>query len=304
MRGGFRKKIVVFIALSYSAALFADIAALYGWLPLISWGFIRMWSPTLSAVLCLAIFRESVSPSLKKYVGLSTRMLKLYLVSPLIVYVALGIYIVLTLSLSFFDFSAYIELLAKEIAEASNLAEEQAIRLAEITAYTQIASTYIVAITVNALFALGEEIGWRGYLYDLLGSRPTIATILAMGAIWGLWHASTIVLLGYNYQFNRLTGVMLFTALTVLLTYPHILLTDRAKGSVLPASSLHGAINALWGLTVFTTRLPRELGEIVLGLGFTGVASWVVVDIVLHVIVKKVVEPRLRRASFQVSRNV
>ncbi|MEM3747479.1 MAG: hypothetical protein QXN67_08445 [Thermoproteota archaeon] len=79
---------------------------------------------------------------------------------------------------------------------------------------------------------------------------------------------------------------MLFTALTIFFTYPQLLLSDRVGKSVLPASSFHGAINAVWGLTVFATRLPRELGEIVLGIGFTGIASWMVVDVILHLTVK------------------
>ncbi|MBO3798859.1 MAG: CPBP family intramembrane metalloprotease [Candidatus Brockarchaeota archaeon] len=250
------------------------------------WGFLRMWSPALSAVLCLAVFRESVSSPLKKYLGRSTRVLKLFLLSPLIVYAALGVYMALSLSLGLFDFNAYVELLAEEIAKASGLAEEQAVRLATVAAYTQIASTYVAAITINTVFTLGEEIGWRGYLYDLLGSRPTVRTILAIGTIWGLWHASSILLLGHNYQVNRVAGIVLFTAFTILFTYPQLLLTDGAGKSVLPASSFHGAINAVWGLTVFATRLPRELGEIVLGLGFTGIASWMVLDVVLHLTVK------------------
>lgn len=288
LKSWFNRKAVVFVALSYSIALLFDIAALFGWLPLILWGFMRMWSPALSAALCLAVFRESVSSSLKKYLRLSNRILKLFLLSPLIVYAALGIYTALSLSLGLFDFTAYVELLAEEIAKASGLTEEQAMRLATVAAYIQIASTYIAAITINTVFTLGEEIGWRGYLYDLLGSRSTTGTILATGTIWGLWHASSIILLGHNYQVNRVAGIVLFTVLTILFTYPQLLMTDRAGKSVLPASSLHGTINAVWGLTVIATRLPKELGEIVLGLGFTGIASWIVVDIVLCLIVGKV----------------
>ncbi|MEM3793252.1 MAG: CPBP family intramembrane glutamic endopeptidase, partial [Candidatus Bathyarchaeia archaeon] len=198
----------------------------------------------------------------------------------------------IALSLGFFDFSAYVELIAEEIAKTSSLTKEQAINLATSSAFTQIASAYFAAITVNTIFALGEEIGWRGYLFNLLGSKPTFKTTLIVGTVWGLWHASATVLLGYNYQINRLAGIVFFTVLTILFTYPQLLLTYWAGENVLPASSIHGAINALWGLTVIATRLPKEFGEIVLGLGITGIITWIIIDLTFYIVVRKVLSNR------------
>lgn len=49
--------------------------------------------------------------------------------------------------------------------------------------------------------ALGEEVGWRGFLvpalYQLTGSNFT-ATTLINGVIWALWHAPIIFLSSYN----------------------------------------------------------------------------------------------------------
>lgn len=137
----------------------------------------------------------------------------------------------------------------------------------------QIVLAYLAAVTLNMVFALGEEIGWRGYLYDLLGSKPTATAALIVGALWGLWHSPAIIL---------------FTALTVLFTYPQILVTSMARGSVLPASSLHGAINSIWGLTLLASRAPDETREILLGLGFTGIAAWTILDAALHIVRVKV----------------
>jgi len=280
------KKATAFIAMTYLSALISDIAALYGLLQLISWGFLRMWSVAISTVICSAPFKEGVSPMLKKYLKFSVKSLKLYLLSPFIVYLALGVYIVIASSLGFFDFSAYVELIAVEIAKTSDVTEAQAVRLATSATYIQIVSAYVAAITVNAVFALGEEIGWRGYLYDLLGSKPSIKAVLTIGIVWGLWHASATILLGYNYQLNRLTGVVLFTLITLFFTYPQLIVTSRTGGSVLPASSFHGMVNSIWGLTVVASRLSKELGEVVLGLGFTGIIAWIAVDIALYMILK------------------
>jgi len=284
--GGVIKKAAIFIVMTYFSALISDIATLCGLLPLIPWGFLRMWSVAISTMICSALFKEGVSPLLKKYLKFSVESLKLYLLSPFIVYLALGVYVTIASSLGLFDFSAYIELIAIEVAKTSNVTEEQAVHLATTSVYVQIISAYVAAITVNAIFALGEEIGWRGYLYDLLGSKPSTKAVLTIGIVWGLWHASAIILLGYNYQFNRLTGVALFTLITLFFTYPQLIVTSRAGGSVLPASSFHGMVNSIWGLTVVASRLSKELGEVVLGLGFTGIMAWIVVDIALYMMVK------------------
>lgn len=270
-------RIITFIVFSYIIALLLDLMAFKGFLTLLLWGFLRMWSVTLSIIICLIIFKEDVSSNLRRFLIPTIKSIKLYLISPLIVYLALGVYIALTIPLGLFDFSIYIELISEIIPR------EQA----RIVAFLQIISAYIAAITINAIFALGEELGWRGYLYDLLKSKPLAIKTIIIGVVWGLWHASAIILLGYNYQVNRLIGIPLFTISTIFITYPQLLLTIKADGNVLPSSSFHGAINSLWNLTIIATRLPIEIREILLGLGFMGIISWIITNTILYLLVKR-----------------
>lgn len=274
------KEIFAFITISYLLALVVDIMLLHNLLPAILWGFARMWSVTLSAALCLAIFRGSIM-GLKSLLKFSGRPLRLYVLSPLIVYAALGIYVAIATPIGLFDFSAYIGLIA------NSLEPYGAARLAPLIAYSQVILGYVAAITLNAFFALGEELGWRGYLYRLLGSKPAFKTAIIIGVIWGFWHASATILLGYNYWVNRLAGIFLFTALTALFTYPQIIMVDRAGGSVLPSSALHGAINSIWGLTMIASNLPIYLGEIMLGLGLMGIISWIILDLIIYMLVRR-----------------
>ena len=45
-----------------------------------------------------------------------------------------------------------------------------------------------------ALIALGEEIGWRGWLLPVLAGRTTrIRAALGVGVVWGLWHAPALL---------------------------------------------------------------------------------------------------------------
>ncbi len=59
---------------------------------------------------------------------------------------------------------------------------------------------------INLFFAIGEEIGWRGFLYPALRQRmSTLPACLLVGAIWGLWH-TPINLMGTQlwHQLSRL----------------------------------------------------------------------------------------------------
>lgn len=287
-------RVLVFLVLSYTIALLLDVitASICTSTPpselLLLWGLARMWSVTLSAVLCMKIFKERAMLRIKDLLKISKRVVIQYLLAPMIVYSALGIYVVIAMPLGLFDFNIYINILADVIrSQAPYLPETQLATIAIIAAYTQFLSSYVVAISINAFFALGEEIGWRGYLYSLLGLKPSFRNVVTIGAIWGLWHASSIVLLGYNYQVNRLLGVALFTLLAIAITFPHLLLVTKS-GSIIPASSLHGAFNALWGLTVVATNLLLEQREVFLGLGLLGITTWIIVSITLYFVTRKV----------------
>ncbi|MBP2367515.1 membrane protease YdiL (CAAX protease family) [Pseudonocardia parietis] len=55
-----------------------------------------------------------------------------------------------------------------------------------------------VAAFVGVLPALGEEIGWRGWLLPKLMPLGPLPAILVSGVVWGTWH-TPVLLLGYNY---------------------------------------------------------------------------------------------------------
>ncbi len=55
-----------------------------------------------------------------------------------------------------------------------------------------------MAAFINLVPALGEELGWRGWLLPKLMPLGAIPAILTSGVIWGLWH-TPLILLGYNY---------------------------------------------------------------------------------------------------------
>lgn len=107
---------------------------------------------------------------------------------------------------------------------------------------------------INAIPALGEEIGWRGFLYPQLKARfGRRRGRLLGGAIWGAWHWPLIWLIGYEYGAAAgnaagyfgfpATGMLLFCVITVAWGILHDALYERS-GSIWAPALLHGAFNA------------------------------------------------------------
>lgn len=104
-----------------------------------------------------------------------------------------------------------------------------------------------LGIAVNALLAVGEEIGWRGWLHSRLRRIGGLGfTALVTGLLWGLWH-TPIILLGYNFNEPNATGVLYMT--TGCLTYGLLLSWLRERsGSIWPSVLAHSALNAAAGM--------------------------------------------------------
>lgn len=72
----------------------------------------------------------------------------------------------------------------------------------------QLVQAIIAAYTINALFAFGEELGWRGYLLKTLQKNKLLSASLIIGIVWGLWHFP-LILIGHNYPQHPIVGVLL-----------------------------------------------------------------------------------------------
>lgn len=53
-------------------------------------------------------------------------------------------------------------------------------------------------LVMQALFAIGEEAGWRGWLHDQLAPLGFWRLSLLIGGLWALWHAPIVLALGMS----------------------------------------------------------------------------------------------------------
>lgn len=134
-------------------------------------------------------------------------------------------------------------------------------------------SGLVAGITINAVFAFGEEAAWRGFLYRCLKGMGFWKESLVIGVIWGLWHAP-LILMGHNYPEHPVAGVFMMVAFCVLIT-PLMLLIREKSGSVVMAAVAHGTVNALAGLSILYLSGYNDLL-----CGFPGLAGFIVLAVV------------------------
>ena len=130
------------------------------------------------------------------------------------------------------------------------------------------------APVMNGVLALGEEIGWRGFLYPQLKAKFGQKKAMVLhGVIWGAWHFPLIWLIGYEYGFGYfgypIVGMILFALITAGWGILHTWIYEKSGSIWLPAI-LHGAINAAGTLplAVWLTEDPNAalLGPVPVGL--------------------------------------
>ena len=205
-----RHQLVAFFVLAY--------AVTWPLIPLVSvsplWGFPALFGPALAAVIVAALtdgragLRDLLSQLVRWRVGARWYA------------VALGLPMVLALT------AASLPLL---------LGAPTFVTFGELSVLNFVVFVLIV----------GEELGWRGYaLPRLLAERSALAASLILGVLWGAWHLPTFFVTGapqYGLPFSAF--VLLTMAYSIVIAWVYV----HARGSVLIASLMHGAINLSQG---------------------------------------------------------
>jgi uncharacterized protein len=101
----------------------------------------------------------------------------------------------------------------------------------------------LVIALPTTLFTFGEEYGWRGYLLPRLLPLGEIRASVLLGVIWGVWHLP-LILAGLNYPgVNVWMAIIIFTFVTVALSFTYTWFYVASSGSVLVVALLHQSTN-------------------------------------------------------------
>lgn len=118
-------------------------------------------------------------------------------------------------------------------------------------------SGLFAGITLNALFAFGEEIAWRGFLMKEFRGKKFLTVALWTGIIWGFWHAP-IILNGHNYPQHPVAGVFMMVIFCLLLTPMLMYFRIKSRSVIVPAI-MHGTFNGVVGLSLLLVTPANDL---------------------------------------------
>jgi len=119
-------------------------------------------------------------------------------------------------------------------------------RLSKLAAYAgNVFVTGACFSLLNAVVALGEEIGWCGFLQGQLIMRlGAMRGIALLGVIWSFWHLPAL-LAGYNCPQHPFLGAFVLFPIQLVGASCFLgWLTLKAK-SFWPAAITHGAVNSI-----------------------------------------------------------
>lgn len=283
------KSVAVFLVLAFSLSWLTALPLWLGdglsspFFPVIALG--MMFTPAMSALLVVFFFERPAHKA---------RALGLLPVKPagrLIIYLILGLLVPVALVLVALPVGAWLGVYPADFATFSGFQEiiDSQIR-ASGAAPVQIPIEVLVALqfinvlvgaVLNLIPALGEELGWRGWLLPKLLPLGTVPALLASGVIWGLWHAP-LILLGYNYpDAPGWLGLVMMVGMCTVIGSVFGWLRLRSE-SVWPAALAHGAFNAAAGLSIVFAAAGENIDTVhATVLGWSGWIAPIVLTVAL-----------------------
>jgi len=109
--------------------------------------------------------------------------------------------------------------------------------------HTPVLRFILLGSVMSLISALGEELGWRGFLVPKLSEGWTFTrTAFVSGIIWASWHMPLIILADYNGGTPAWYSITCFAIMVIGISFPFAWIRLRS-GSVWPAAILHASHN-------------------------------------------------------------
>jgi len=206
-----------------------------------------MWCPALAALVTLKLNRRKLSDlgwtwPQGKYAAMSWFI-------PLL-YAGIAYAIVWTARLGGFPDHEFMQ----------HMATRMGLRISPVASalvYVALAGSFGMAESLAT--ALGEEIGWRGFLVpELFKSMGFTGTALISGVVWACWHYPILIWADYNAGTPTWYGLSCFTVLVVAIAFVFAWMRLKS-GSLWTGALLHASHN-LYVQEIFSP-LTRNTGK-------------------------------------------
>ncbi|MFO7586248.1 MAG: type II CAAX endopeptidase family protein [Anaerolineales bacterium] len=237
---------------------------------------LAMWGPGIAAILVtLFVARQPFSTLRLNTLGPKRYYFWAWFLAPLMAVLTLAA----TVLLGTGTFDPNITMMRDALALSPQTQELPSV---EILLAIQLGFALTLAPFINILFAMGEELGWRGFLLPQLMPLGEWKALLLSGAIWGIWHAPAIALHGHNFPEQPYLGVLVMTIGCMLLGVLFGWLYLKTKSPWAPALA-HGAFNAIAPAAIIFLK-PEGL-DMALGGNPLGLAGWIPMVLIILVLV-------------------
>jgi membrane protease YdiL (CAAX protease family) len=206
-----------------------------------------MWCPALAATLTLQLNRRSLADLGWKWPATRYALMSWYV--PL-VYAAIAYAIVWSTGLGNVPDPEFISSVNERMA--SHLPSGVTVAL-----YILLTGSFGLVRSVSS--ALGEEIGWRGFLVPELSKTFSFTgTALISGLVWAMWHFPILIFADYNAGTATWYALTCFTVMVVADSFIMAWLRLRS-GSLWTGALLHASHN-LYIQAIFTP-LTKDTGR-------------------------------------------
>lgn len=263
-----RMRLLVFLGLAFALS-WGSFVVFDPLLPGLAAYVVFMFGPLVSALVTAALFdRGRIIAMLALKPGFNAWWIVAWLTPAVIVGLAWAVALLLpgTEPRSFAEATA-------ALAEAQGVALEPGTIEALPPLWLIVLGAIFIGGAINTFVTIGEEAGWRGYLWTLIRPAGFWRATLVTGIVWGLWH-TPVIADGHNYGTAYAGFPWLGVGVMVLFTLglsPLLgLIRDRTGTSWAPAL-FHGTLNATGGLVPLLIMGGHPL---VAGVaGFAGIAA-------------------------------
>ncbi len=232
---------------------------------------IYMWIPGIVAIYIQKyMYRENLKPTLAVYFKPNRWFFAAWLLPAVIALVANEVGLELPWHEYSPDMEGFIEKLSERLSPEQIEQMKTGINALPVPFFWVIFFQGLIGgITISAVFAMGEELGWRGFLVRQFLHIGFWKSSALIGFIWGIWHAP-IILMGHNYPEHPVAGVGMMVVFCLLISPILSYVRLKAK-SVVAAAIFHGTINSMAAVPILMIKGGNDLTE-----GLTGLAGFIV----------------------------